>query len=188
MIIFYLLQRFHTILCITLCHLHTVVFYVLLVWYYEMLCQKWRNKTVKSIKSIKSYIQQSIITRSFPIPVTLAMDWLHIVQFCYHYSDMYGAHDISNLRFDCLFNRFFMLTPKDTFSVLLAFIGGNPPCHCWIPLAKASDEELWCFLWGAPKKTQNNKKKTQNDWESSLNVADLRRHSAHCDVTVMFLS
>ena len=48
MIIFYLLQRFHTILCITLCHLHTVVFYVLLVWYYEMLCQKWRNKTVKS--------------------------------------------------------------------------------------------------------------------------------------------
>ena len=44
MIIFYLLQRFHTILCITLCHLHTVVFYVLLVWFYEMLCQKWRNK------------------------------------------------------------------------------------------------------------------------------------------------
>ena len=31
MIIFYLLQRFHTILYITLCHLHTVVFYVLLV-------------------------------------------------------------------------------------------------------------------------------------------------------------
>ena len=51
MIIFYLLQRFHTILCITLCHLHTVVFYVLLVWFYEMLCQKWRNKTVKSIYS-----------------------------------------------------------------------------------------------------------------------------------------
>ena len=24
--------------------LHTVVFYMLLVWYYEMLCQKWRNK------------------------------------------------------------------------------------------------------------------------------------------------
>ena len=25
-----------------------VVFYMLLVWYYKMLCQEWRNKTVKS--------------------------------------------------------------------------------------------------------------------------------------------
>ena len=28
------------------------VFYVLLVWYYEMLCQKWRNKTVKSLTQV----------------------------------------------------------------------------------------------------------------------------------------
>ena len=49
MIIFYLLQRLHTISYVTLCHLHTAVFCMLRVWYYAMLCQKWQNKTVISI-------------------------------------------------------------------------------------------------------------------------------------------
>ena len=43
----------------------------------------------------------------------------------------------------------------------------------WIPLAKASDAELWCFLWSAPG---------TNGW---ANNRDLRRHRAHYDVTVM---
>ena len=25
------------------------------------------------------------------------------------------------------------------------------PCHRWIPCTKASDMELWCFLWSAPE-------------------------------------
>ena len=25
--------------------------------------------------------------------------------------------------------------------------------HRWIPLTKASDAELWCFLWSAPEST-----------------------------------
>ena len=25
--------------------------------------------------------------------------------------------------------------------------------HRWIPLTKASDAELWCFLWSAPEQT-----------------------------------
>ena len=25
--------------------------------------------------------------------------------------------------------------------------------HRWIPLTKASDAELWCFLWSAPKQS-----------------------------------
>ena len=28
---------------------------------------------------------------------------------------------------------------------------GDSACHWWIPLAKASDVELSCFLWAAPK-------------------------------------
>ena len=39
----------------------------------------------------------------------------------------------------------------ETFSALLAFCAGNSPVtgdgHRWIPRTKASDEELWCFLW-----------------------------------------
>ena len=30
---------------------------------------------------------------------------------------------------------------------------GESTGHWWIPLRKASDSELWCFLWGAPEQT-----------------------------------
>ena len=46
----------------------------------------------------------------------------------------------------------------------------------WIPLTKASDAELWCFLWSAPK---------TNSWTNSRDAGDFRRHHAHYDVTVM---
>ena len=43
----------------------------------------------------------------------------------------------------------------------------------WIPITKASDAELWCFLWSAP----------ENGWEN--NRGDLRHHRADYDVIVM---
>ena len=49
---------------------------------------------------------------------------------------------------------------------------GEFTCHRWIPLTKASDAELWCFLWSAPE--QNNRE-----------AGELRCHQAHYDVTVM---
>ena len=38
-----------------------------------------------------------------------------------------------------------------TFSALLALCVGNSPGPRWIPRTKASDLELWCFLWSAPE-------------------------------------
>ena len=46
----------------------------------------------------------------------------------------------------------------------------------WIPLTKASDAELWCFLWSAP---------WINGWVNNREAGDLRRHHAHYDVIVM---
>ena len=40
--------------------------------------------------------------------------------------------------------------------------------HWWIPLTKASDTELWCFL----------------GWVNNHKAGNLRRHCAHYDVTV----
>ena len=48
--------------------------------------------------------------------------------------------------------------------------------HRWIPLTKASDAELWCFLWSVP---------WINGWVSNREADDLRRHLAHYDVIVM---
>ena len=48
--------------------------------------------------------------------------------------------------------------------------------HWWIPLTKASDAELWCFLWSAP---------WINGWVNNRDTGDLRCHHAHYDVSVM---
>ena len=46
----------------------------------------------------------------------------------------------------------------------------------WIPLTKASDAELWCFLWSAPWII---------GWVNNREACDLRRHRANYDVIVM---
>ena len=48
--------------------------------------------------------------------------------------------------------------------------------HRWIPHTKASNAELWCFLWSVP---------WINGWVNNREAGDLRRHRAHYDVTVM---
>ena len=61
------------------------------------------------------------------------------------------------------------------------FRGTGPLCgeftgHRWIPLTKASEAGLWCFLWSAP---------WINGWVKNREAGDLRRHRAHHDVTMM---
>ena len=43
-------------------------------------------------------------------------------------------------------------------------------------LTKASDAELWCFLWYAP---------WINGWVNNREAGDLRRHHVHYDIIVM---
>ena len=46
----------------------------------------------------------------------------------------------------------------------------------WIPRTKASDAELWCFLWSPP---------WINGRVNNREAGDLRRYRTHYDVTVM---
>ena len=39
----------------------------------------------------------------------------------------------------------------ETFSAILALCAGNSPVTGEFPITKASDVELWCFLWFAPE-------------------------------------
>ena len=48
-------------------------------------------------------------------------------------------------------------------------------CHRWIPLTKASDAELWCFLSTA----------WINGWVNNREAGDLIRRRAHYEVTLM---
>ena len=49
--------------------------------------------------------------------------------------------------------------------------------HRWIPLTKASDAELWCFLWSAS---------WINGWVNNREAGDLRRNRAHYDVIAIY--
>ena len=40
--------------------------------------------------------------------------------------------------------------------------------HWWIPLTKASDAELWCFLWSAPEQTVEQTIETTVIWDASV--------------------
>ena len=53
---------------------------------------------------------------------------------------------------------------------------GEFTSHRWISLTKASDAELWCFLWSAP---------WRNCWINNREDGDLRPHRANYDVIVM---
>ena len=48
--------------------------------------------------------------------------------------------------------------------------------HWWIPLTKASDAELWCFLWSAPEQTV--KKYLRRRWFETPSLSLWR----HCNV------
>ena len=50
--------------------------------------------------------------------------------------------------------------------------------HRWIPITKASDAELWCFLWSVHG---------LNGRVNNREAGDLRHHHTHYDVTVMLL-
>ena len=57
------------------------------------------------------------------------------------------------------------------------FCVGSSPVTGEFPLTKASDAELWCFLWSAPG---------INGWVNNREAGDLRCNGAYCDVIVMY--
>ena len=50
----------------------------------------------------------------------------------------------------------------------------------WSLVKRASDAELWCFLWSAPEQTIE-----QNSWANNRDTSDLWCYWTHHDVTVM---
>ena len=47
---------------------------------------------------------------------------------------------------------------------------GEFTVHRWIPRAKASDAELWCFLWSAPEPTLEHTMETLVIWDATVPI------------------
>ena len=43
---------------------------------------------------------------------------------------------------------------------------GESTGHRWIPVTKASDAELWCFLWSSPEQTTEQAVETPVIWDA----------------------
>ena len=74
-------------------------------------------------------------------------------------------------------NAFMMTSSNGNIFRVTAPLCGEFTGHRWIPHSKASDAELWCFLWSTP---------WINGWINNREAGDLIRHRAHYDVTLMW--
>ena len=66
----------------------------------------------------------------------------------------------------------FMMSSNGKIFCVTGHLCGEFTGHRWIPHTKASDAELWCFLW-------------INGWVNTREAGDLGRHHAHYDIIVM---
>ena len=55
----------------------------------------------------------------------------------------------------------------EIFSALLALCEGNPPMD---PLTKASDTELWCFLWSVPEQKIEETMEMPVIWDATVRI------------------
>ena len=70
----------------------------------------------------------------------------------------------------------FMISSNGSIFRITGPLWGESTGHRWILLTKASEVELWCFLWSVPEQTVE---------QPNRDTGDLRRRHAHYDVTVI---
>ena len=75
-----------------------------------------------------------------------------------------------------LLKLFMMMLSNGNFFRVTGPLCGELTSHQWILLTKASDAELWCFLWSAP---------WINGWVNNPEAGDWRCHRTHYDICVM---
>ena len=85
-----------------------------------------------------------------------------------------GGHYAESTGKCCLHNM--MTSSNGNFFCFTGPLCGEFTGHRWILLTKASDVELWCFLWSAP---------WINGWVNNREAGDLRCHRTHYDIIVM---
>ena len=59
-----------------------------------------------------------------------------------------------------------MTSSNDNIPLVTGPLWGESTGHRWIPLTKASDAELWCFLWSVPEQTVEQKINIPVIWEA----------------------
>ena len=103
--------------------------------------------------------------------IVLQDHWYHITRHCTTQATMAGTRHYSDVIMSTM-----APWPGDAIFRVTGPLCGEFTGHRWIPRTKASDMELYCFLWSVP---------WINSWVNNREAGDLICHRAHYDVIVM---
>ena len=128
----------------------------------------------QNIRKITFFIQATELEQK----VCKMAAFLHCTTLCYIQSPQknHGTWTLAVSYNSISFHDAWWRHHMETFSALLALFCGEFTSHQWIPCTKASDVELWCFLWSVP---------WINGWVNKHEAADLRRQRAPHGVIIM---
>ena len=158
-------------------HLRDHQFYCLLMW---LILEVWRYGNTsppvyatKNAKSVQLMLDCYTVVFIYPIA-------MYIIQYQFHAYIIFTHWPLENsisLPLNCATVLYlFMMTSSNGSIVRVTNpLWGKFTGHQWIPLAKASDAELWCFLWSAQNKRLS--KQSRCPW--------FKTPSDHYDFTVM---
>ena len=96
----------------------------------------------------------------------------------YHYlpSPVCGYTCYCKLQIRDLYHQYMMTSSNGNIFRVTGLLCGEFTCHRWIPLTKASDAGVWCYLWSPSQ---------PNSWANNGDAGDLRHHRAHNEVILM---
>ena len=73
-----------------------------------------------------------------------------------------------------------MMSSNESISCITGPLWRESAAHWWIPLTKASDVELWCFLWSGPEQMFEQIIETPVIWDA----IEMRSLWFHCNVMI----
>ena len=127
---------------------------------------------VGSLTSVHPVLQQIPLTSIF---VFMTFGWVSVI----HVIDFYWGHWWTIIQKSVVKNHPMMMSLNGNLFRVTGPLCGEFTSPRWIPRTKASDAELWCFLWSAP---------WINGWVNTREAGDLRFHRADYEVIVMHIA
>ena len=122
--------------CYVAIQCHNASYYIAYKWWSRMVIRLNKQRDTIRWITISRYAFYHIIMQKF-----IALPSMSIPQTVQIHCSMREA------------GRTWWRHQMETFSMLLALCAGNFTSDQWVPRIKASNAELWCFLWSAWKKT-----------------------------------
>ena len=83
----------------------------------------------------------------------------------HHFQILFGIRSENWIIYKMM-QKYMMMSSNENIFCITVPLWGESTNHWWIPLTKASDTELWLFLWSAPEKMVEQTIKTPVIWDA----------------------